>query len=86
MDFLLQIKSSGWELAFTTDSTHIHREDIKFEKNFAEYKKIKSTNCGSEAETLYSKWGISKIIKKRTTGDLIKACLAKIFRKLRLGY
>lgn len=76
-DFLLQIKNSRWDLAFTPDSIHLHREDIQNEK-MKEYQKIKredrlTSEKSISRQIFKDKWGIEKIIIKRPMSEKIKA-------------
>lgn len=86
IDFLLQINASGWELVFTTNSKHIHKEDIKFYSNFDKYKKVKKLNTGQEKEVFRNKWGIDEIVKQRSLADYAKAGFTKLIRGIRTGY
>lgn len=76
-DFLLQLKYSKWDLVFTPDSIHLHREDIQYKKS-NEYQKIKQEDSFTSEKSISrkafrDKWGINKITIKRPLKETIKA-------------
>ncbi|MBU9713321.1 glycosyltransferase [Evansella tamaricis] len=64
VDFLLQLKYSKWDVVFTTETIHSHREDFKF-KNDQTYRKKKKEKKKTKMfrEVFQEKWGIRKIRK-----------------------
>lgn len=83
-DLMLQLKyHTDWKLVFTTDSVHLHREDIREEKLFQKkhYNQIKEAH--KDKTYLFQKWGIKKEVIIRPLALYITACFLYIFRKIR---
>lgn len=83
LDFLLQIKYSRWELVFTVNSRHLHREDIKYNQELPSYRRIRQKNNQKRMLLLEEKWGIKKVIIKRPVLELLKTGAVKILVALR---
>jgi len=71
VDFLLQLKSSKWDVVFTPDSIHWHRGDlsqIDVCDLFEEYKKMRISNSQKNKHYNYflEKWNIKGVKIKRT--------------------
>ncbi|MFC2159324.1 glycosyltransferase family 2 protein [Actinomycetota bacterium] len=63
LDFLLQIKESKYDSAFTPDSVHLHREDLP-EIMENKYRKVKNNKNDqiNKKKLFEEKWGIQEII------------------------
>lgn len=83
LDFLLQIKYSRWELVFTVNSKHLHCEDIEYDQNLPVYRRIRGKNNQERMSLLKEKWGIKKVVIKRSVFELFKAGAVKILVALR---
>jgi len=71
LDFLLQLKNSKWNVVFTPDSIHWHRDDLsQFDACdlFEEYKKMRISNSHKNKHYQYflEKWKIRGVKIKRT--------------------
>lgn len=71
VDFLLQLQRSKWDVVFTPDSIHLHRDDLSqadARDLFEEYKKIRNNNSlkTKHYEYFLKKWNLKGIKIKRT--------------------
>lgn len=87
-DFMLQIKKSKWELVFTTNSVHYHREDII--ENDEKYNEIKNKNYNFlvrnksiKMDVFEKKWGIEKEIIKRPFWVFVIAFVGWFLKRIR---
>jgi len=63
IDFLLQLKNSGWDLVFTPNSIHIHRGDFK-EVDYYYFKhlvNIRNRDSFEREKILYNKYSYKKV-------------------------
>jgi hypothetical protein len=79
LDFLLQIKNSEWDLVFTPDSIHKHREDIIENHVNTNYKKTRKLN-DRKNEIFREKWGIENYKIKRPFFHKLKAGIIKLLK------
>lgn len=68
LDFLLQIQYSDWELYFTIDSAHSHRDDLSFFEgdtyNYYNSYRFENSNS-SHVNYFLSKWNVNDVRLKR---------------------
>lgn len=84
LDFLLQIKSSPYDLVFTPNSKHLHRDDMCSDSSdrLKKYIDFKSANSNKD-NVFQEKWGIKKIVIKRPIKLWIKSCFLKTYKIFR---
>lgn len=76
-DFLLQLKTAGWKVAFLPNSIHLHREDLsRLDADRARYRRQKS-GWETIMPVYRRKWGVNLITVKRPARYFIKAALVR---------
>lgn len=83
-DFMLELKKYGYNIVFTPDSIHLHRDDIESTKTYKTNKYSKKNKKNSEI-FFYKKWNINKISLKRPIIYCFKAMLIKTLRLIKKG-
>jgi GT2 family glycosyltransferase len=86
VDFLLQLQQSKWDVVFTPDSIHLHRDDLSqadAKELFEEYKKIKNNNSLKTKNNDYflEKWNL-KGIKIKRTPEIYREKIRSVFSRI----
>jgi hypothetical protein len=83
-DLMLQLKHhTTWRLVFTTESVHLHREDIPENNTHQKKKYYQIKKSINDKNYFYKKWGIRKEIIKRPLTVLLAAGFLYILRNIR---
>lgn len=81
-DFLLQVRASRWDVAFTPDSVHRHRDDLGDARAPTPWGEAREG--AEEADRLFrDKWGVERTVVRRTWARTARAALVKCKRILR---
>lgn len=76
-DFLLQLKTAGWKLAFLPGSIHLHREDLsRLDVDRIHYRREK-TGWETIMPVYRRKWGVHVIRIKRPARYFVKAAIVR---------
>lgn len=75
-DFLLQVRASRWEAAFTPDSVHLHRDDLG---GAGSGRTPWSARPGERRErrVFREKWGVERTTARRTCRATLRAALVR---------
>jgi GT2 family glycosyltransferase len=77
-DFMLQLKENGYNLVFTPNSIHLHRDDIESSEIYHE-EKINDKNKNISIINFKEKWDIKNVTFKRPIKYIFKAFLVKLY-------
>lgn len=83
-DFLLQLHEAGWELAFTPDSIHRHREDLAA-RGWTDRESERVRKRADAMEVYRDKWGIADKTVRRTWTRTLRAGLVWVVKLAGLG-
>lgn len=83
-DFMLQLHDAGWNVAFTPDSIHRHREDLAA-RGRTEERDERSRKRAEAMEVFREKWGIREKTVRRTPAGTVRAGLILLAKKVGLG-
>lgn len=75
-DFLLQVRSSRWECAFTPDSIHRHRDDLGGAASGGLLDR-KQVGAAAEARVYRDKWGVEGTRARRSVPRTLRAALVR---------
>lgn len=80
-DFMLQLDAAGWDVAFTPDSIHLHRDDLARRGRLVRSGEPSRRREKRAAMEVYrEKWGVDRKTVRRTLSATLRAAAVRVKR------